>query len=165
MKDEKKNSNKAQWGMNILLALGVLVGWRYISPLFNNDIVLGISLGIFATFVLIFIFFPEARKNFANIDFSKGNDWTYFTHPTNRPMMLGLLWFIVFSVINFLFPRLLNYGKEPGLFLVFSFTLFLMLLGYTGYLMLRKKEGIGKFGQRYYGFFVYLNGILLITLG
>ena len=79
--------------------------------------------------------------------------------------MLGLLWLIVFSVISFFFPKLWSLGKEPGLFFVGSFTLILILFGYTGYLMLRRKEGIGKFGQRYYGFFVYFNGILLIALG
>ena len=84
--------------------------------------------------------------------------WQSTKHPTNLPFYLAMLWFLFFGV---LFPSETK-GKAADDFL---FQPIMFLVGLGGFQLLRLKEGMGRYGKKFYGFWVYFNGILAIIFG
>jgi hypothetical protein len=164
----------------VLVIGGSFVGAFVLAPAIQIDTRLGTVIGGLAGGGIAFWLFPELRKAFAagrNEKPSKLRQqriakelqlgWRRsVTHPTNLPITLAALWFIVFTALIILFPTLLDRYIENKSVRLLLFSLpFLFLIGLSGLLMILRKELIDQFGHRHHGFPVYFNGILGLLLG
>jgi hypothetical protein len=160
----QKNSKTPLYGIIILVVAGGIIGAKYLSLFFNGNIFPGVLFGMLISFTLGYIFSHELRERFKSSKHKKLSNRVWggfsesFIHPTNLPLYLAMLWFLFFGV---LFPSETK-GNGANAFL---FQPILFLFGLSGFQLLRLKEGVGRLGRKYYGFWVYFNGILAILFG
>ena len=157
----------------IFLITGIIAGIVFVTSKVNGDIFLGGLVGFTISLVLSCFLFSELRNIFGD-NWNAGNIAgfnlnNYLTHPTQKPLIFALLWFFIFMLF-------LSSGLSDSLnkylpdnikqYLVFML-LFpsLSLVGFSGFLMIKLKEGVTKFGQIYKGPWAYINGVLAIILG
>ncbi len=162
-------AKKRIFSIGILIA-GTILGIIYVTPKVSNNAFLGGSIGVLISFFVIFLAFPEARKSFEN-NLNKDDFFikNYFTHPTQLPLMLGILWFIVsflfLAAFVSLFPTLMPMENRPVILLFFVLSPTFSAIGYSGYQTIKRKESVNKYGQIYKGFWASLNGVLGILIG
>lgn len=163
--DDEDCSRKNRLICEILFSLG-----------FNYTQIMSGFLGILVLFMLIFIILNLKSENREKIkDFYKSlwdgnnplgvNTKKFFTHPAQIPMMLGGTWFLIFTIIiasRLLDPFLPRYQDFLLSLLLFPF---FFSLGLSGFLMIRRKETVDKFGQIHKGTWAILNGSLLVLFG
>ena len=173
----QKRTNFFLW---CLVIGGAFLGAFILAPAIYIDMRLGIVIGGLVGCGISFWLFPELRKAFTegwNEKPSKlrqqriaNNLWLGWqrslTHPTNLPMTIGMLWFIVFAALIVLFPTLFdryigNESIRPLLLLL----PFCFLFGLSGLLIILRREFIDQSGHRHHGFPVYFNGILGLLFG
>ena len=152
---------------------GIVMGIFFVTPKSNGDKFLGGSIGFMSSLLLSFLVFPELRKMLRNIwdgdDIAGINMKNYFTHPTQKPLVLGMLWFLVFILLstiglfNPLFDRLPDKDKSDLLFLFLSPSF--LFFGISGLISIKRNEAVGRYGQIYNGGWAYFNGIMLIVFG
>jgi hypothetical protein len=157
----------------IFLITGIIAGIVFVTSKVNGDIFLGGLVGFTISLVLSCFLFSELRNIFGD-NWNAGNIAgfnlkTYLTHPTQKPLAFAALWFIIFILFlsSGLSDSLNNYlpdNIKQNLAFIFLFPIFL-LFGFSGFLMIRLKEGVSKFGQTYNGPWVYFNGALAIIFG
>jgi hypothetical protein len=152
------------------LIIGTTLGIMFISPNINGDKFVGGSAGCLISILLSHFIFPEIRESSRGIwngnNILGVNMRTYFTHPTQMPLMLGLLWFVAVALILSLlvaFELKITVNEKTGIIL----WLFpcLLLFGLSGFLMLRRNEYVNQFGKLTTGFWARFNGVLAILCG
>ena len=151
----------------------LLAGYILLGPVlgvllnFAHDTFSNIFLGFLISLISSFLVFPELRKTIPTIFNGKNsfgiNMGQYFTHPTQLPMMFGGLWFVIviplLSLLISKFPSLIpveNRLDATTIVLLPSMILF----GFSGYQMARRREMVGKFGQIHRGNWALFVGII-----
>jgi hypothetical protein len=155
-----------------IILLSVLLGTLIISPVLNIDIKLGALIGGILGIILNSVIFPEKRQEVfeqskarqferivARQEYSLNRS---FFHPTNLPITLSLIYFVLLVIVVFILEKL-NIIIPSNIYLV----LFVMpfLWGTSGFLMLTRNEYIDNFGRKHKGFWAIFNGILFIVFG
>jgi len=154
------------------LITGIFAGIVFVTPKVSGDQFLGGLVGFTISLVLSCFLFSELRNMFSD-NWSGDNMFgirmkALFTHPTQKPLMLGMLWFVCFALLlgsgllNLIIEKLSIQQKPDLILMLLSPTLFLW--GVSGVLMIKQKEGVNKFGQIYGGSWAYFNGILAIII-
>jgi len=152
------------------LITGTILGIMFISPSINGDKFLGGSAGFLLSILLSHLIFPEMRESSRGIwngnNMLGVNTKTYFTHPTQLPLMLGLLWFCAVALMLSLlvvFDLKITVNEKTGLILLLLPCL--LLFGLSGFLMIRRNEYVNQFGKLTTGFWARFNGVLGIFFG
>ena len=124
----------------------------------------GAIIGATLSLILIPLIFygnPDVKKRFEILE--RGG-WNEFIHPTMLPITIAVVWMALCVVIVFVRDMISN--KPFGDFLRGVFVVpIAFLFGLSGFLMLKRNEVVGRYGEIHKGFWAYLNGILLILLG
>jgi hypothetical protein len=152
------------------LILGPVLG---MSLNFGNDTLLNICLGFLIALISSFLVFPELRRTFSTIIDGKNslgfNPGLYLTHPTQKPMMIGVLWSLpmafLLAQLNSKFPSLIPEEYRLNVTTIIVTLPGLFLFGYSGFKMIKRNETVNKFGKIHKGFWAYLNGTILILIG
>jgi len=177
--------NKA-WALSIIL-LGCLFGAFFISPFLDLQIppesshtsllheiakmlhmraetLGGAIIGATISLVLMPLIFygnPNVKKGFEALE--KGG-WNEFTHPTTLPITIAVVWMALCVAFVFIHDKISNEPLSSLLTSTFVVpTAF--LFGLSGFLILKRNEVAGRYGEIHKGFWAYLNGILLILFG
>lgn len=159
-----------------LLFLGILISGTilriiFISPSINGEKFVGGSAGRLISALLSHPIFPEIREGSRGI--WNGNNMlgvnmkTYFTHPTQIPLMLGMLWFVLgISLLSLqvVFDFKVTTHVNNGIILAWLVPVCL-LFGLSGFLMLRRNEYVNQFGKLTTGFWARFTGVLAILFG
>jgi len=149
-----------------IMFLATIVGTYALAPMLHVKTdtggTIGVIIGFFASF-----FVPGLWKSLAQVQneeqkqaFSEGigtGFWKYLTHPTQLPAMLGLLWFIGFLGIQFLFH--LKISSNQFVFILLPFPI---LFGLTGFFVFLRKEYINRPGHVIRGNWARVIGALIM---
>jgi hypothetical protein len=152
---------------------GIIAGVISVTLKGKNDYFSGGVAGFMCALFLSFLVFPELRNMLPKI--WNGNNIyginlkNNFMHPTQKPMVFGMLWFLIFILITIfgLFDLIAN--SLQSIDRLYLTTLFLVpslfLFGLSGIIMIKRKEAIGRFGRIYYGSQAVTVGILCVIFG
>lgn len=167
------NSHKTKSFIQLSITiLSILIGSLVIAPKLKIESKLGVLIGGLLGLILISIIFPSSKEGyFSKNDTQKRQQFSEalsdgihrsWTHPTNLPITLSLIYFALLIIIVFALDKL-NITIPSNIYLA----LFVMplLWGISGFLMLIRNEYIDKFGRKHKGFWAILNGIIFITFG
>ncbi len=151
------------------LITGIIAGIVFVTSKVNGDIFLGGLVGFTISLVSSCFLFSELRNMFSDNwnggDIAGFNMKNYFTHPTQKPLVFAALWFCIFIIfLSSGLSNSLNEYLQQYLAFMLLFPSFL-LFGFSGFLMIKLKEGVTKFGQIYKGPWAYFNGALAIIFG
>jgi len=152
------------------IIVSIAVGVIFLSPEIEGGKFIGGSFGFVLAIFISRIFFPDIRRSSGNIWNGKNilgvNMKNYFTHTTQIPMMLGFLWFIIFMALGIFTSSIDKSQNKDNPYLLFVFlSPSFFLIGLSGFLMIKRNEGVNKFGEIYKGFWAYFNGALGIIFG
>ena len=149
-----------------------MIGSLLIAQELKIEPKLGALIGGLSGLLLIFIIFPSTRQDYfqksdgqkrqrASRILSDGlhRSWT---HITNLPITVSLIYFVLVIIIVFILEKL-NITIPSNIYLVLFVIPFLW--GTSGFLMLTRNEYIDKFGRKHKGFWAIFNGILFIIMG
>ena len=149
----KRDLKKTRYRYLIFIVAGILLGIKYLSPIVLGDKIMGALFGFGISSFVGSMIFPETRKRaFSSsplkdkIQKTRKSVSTYFTHPTNRPMFYGMLWYLGVAVITIVFfPDFANSTQYSREFMIVITIPTLILVGLTGYRMIKHGEYIGLF--------------------
>ena len=152
------------------IIVSIILGIIFVAPKFNGDKFLGGSVGFISSWLLIFLLIPEFRYLAGTIwngDNRFGfNMKNYFSHPTQMPLMLGLLWFgAVALILSLLVVFDLKITVNENTTIILLLFPCLLLFGLSGFLMLRRNEYVNQFGKLTTGFWARFNGVVAILFG
>jgi hypothetical protein len=154
----------------VILTIGTILGVFFISPSFNGNKFLGGSAGFTISMLVSHFVFPEMRERSRSL--WDGNNTMginmkrSFTHPTQLPLTLGMLWFgAVALILSLLVAFDLKITVNENTAIILLLFPCLLLFGLSGFLMLRRNEYVNHFGRISNGFWARLNGVLAILLG
>lgn len=165
------SSQKSFIHLGIIL-LSLLIGMLIISPALDIDTKLGALAGGILGVIINSVIFPEKRQEVSEQSNEKHFErmvarqeyslYRSFFHPTNLPITLSLIYFVLLVIVVFILDKL-NIIIPSNLYLV----LFVMpfLWGISGFLMLTRNEYVDKFGRNHKGFWAIFNGTLFILFG
>jgi hypothetical protein len=86
-------------------------------------------------------------------------------HPTQLPIILGILWFIAILFINRYYPDLINFIYEVKLSTKIIFAPTLFLVGLSGFMIVVQGKSVTRIGYIAKGFEAYMNGIIRLLFG
>jgi hypothetical protein len=162
-------STTQRWLLNGYLILGVICGLFFIP---GKSYLLNAAIGFIVALFSSYLIFPQLKKHFPNLlksDTIWADSTRRFSHPTQLPQTIGILWFLIsISLLAFLiyeFPSLIP--EEVRLLTLFYVVLIPthFLIGLSGYKIIRRKETVNNFGQVYRGGWAYLAGVLTMIYG
>jgi len=151
-----------------LLIAGTILGIMFLSPRINGDKFLGGSVGFLISMLFSHLIFPGMRERSRGMwngnNVLGANLKTYFTHPTQIPLMLGMLWFGLGMICLVVFNLKITADTNTGILLAWLVPMCL-LFGSSGFLMLRRNEYVNQFGKLTTGFWARFIGVLGIVFG
>jgi hypothetical protein len=157
-----------------IILTGIILGGLLLPPILNNNSKASGFLGGFIGFLISVAIFPETikglfeeqselRQKRLQKEMAMGF-WQSWTYPTQIPMTIGVLWFLVYIVLISIFHTIFEGIDDKALLaLIFLLPPF-FLFGLSGLLMILRKEGVDKHGKKYFGVWVYINGISQMTI-
>lgn len=177
------------WAILIII-LGVLIGAILIAPLLNlqfppdsdqtsllhetakilhispetlGGAIIGSVISFFLT-PLIFYQDPKIKNSFERLEFGR---WTYLVHPTRLPLSIGVIWFLFMAVFFYALDYQIGEFKTGINTNLDYITLlpFLLLMGLSGFRMIKRNETVHRFGRVSEGFWAYLNGTVFMLFG
>jgi len=124
----------------------------------------GAIIGLVISLLVLPFIFRSDPDTQNMLDGTRIESWDSFVHPTNLPITIAMIWFVVFATFVFIFTKISE--TELG---IYSSAILLIpmafLFGLSGFQMIRRNETLNGFGRIYKGFWAYLNGTLLILFG
>jgi len=152
---------------------GIVAGIIFLTPRNSGDKFLGGIAGFICALLASFLIFQDLRNMLPKIWDGSNiygiNMKNYFVHPTQIPMLLGILWFILF--IFLVTPRIFNFitdnfqGIEKSEITGLLLTPSALLIGLSGFLIFKRNEAIDRFGEIHKGARVRFIGISTMFLG
>ncbi len=151
------------------LVIGIILGIIFVSPKVNGDKLVGGSVGFISAILINYLIFTEVREGFRGVWNGK-NPWQVnikqsLFHPTQIPLTIGMLWFITFAFLMYLFDLKAITDNESKLFAGLLLFPSLLLFGFSGFMMLRRNEYVNQFGKLTTGFWARFNGVMAILFG
>jgi hypothetical protein len=154
----------------IILILGGIIGWIFLSPLLKNKTENSILIGLLLALLINIIVFPDLRKKIFEQTSEKRIERLqkenslgfrrFLFHITNLPLHIALL--VLFGgaiLLGTLNLKLNEFQLTIGTIII------CVLIGLSGFLMLVRKEYVNKDGVISRGFWAFFNGILLLLVG
>lgn len=151
-----------------IIIISIASGVIYLSHMIDGSKIAGGSLGFIFAIFFSHLIFPEFRKSSSNI--WNGNNIlginmkTYFTHPTQIPLMMGGIWFCAVLLAMYVFNLKVTTDDETKIFIGMLIPAFL-LFGLSGFLMVYRNEYVNRFGIIVNGLWAKINGIAGILFG
>jgi hypothetical protein len=155
--------NQATWTILIII-LGGIAGAVFIPLFFKIETFFAICLGIIGCiFILPFIFRDPYEMQAAKV--MEIGIWKSFIHPTNLPITIAAIWFVFVTGLGYILDIKIGEFK-PGMNLTSILLIpFCMLMGLSGFQMIRRNEYVDKIGYVYKGFWAYTTGVVYILFG
>lgn len=164
-----KLSATQRWLLNGYFILGVICGLFFVP---SKNYLLNAAIGFIVALFSSYLIFPQLRKHFPKLlenDTIWATSTRRFTHPTQLPQTIGILWFLVgILILTFLiseFPSLIP--EQARLHALFYIVLLPthFLIGLSGHKIIQQKETVNNFGQVYRGSWAFFAGILTMLYG
>jgi hypothetical protein len=155
--------NESKWAILILIMSGFF-GAFFIAPLIGTKALIGAFIGMVGCVYLL----PFLLRDPYGLEAAKTMEigiWNSFLHPTNLPITLAIIWVLfIAGVSSFLEFKTSEFKLGLNLSDIL-FLPFLLLMGLSGFQMIRRNESVSKVGYVYKGFWAYLNGAVCILFG
>jgi hypothetical protein len=156
-----------------LILTGTILGGLFLSDFLNGSTKASGLLGGFVGFLVGLAIFPETglglfeeqselRQSRLKKERTLGF-WRSFTHPTQVPLTLSLILFVLILVL----AALLDYLKIKGGSEIFQigFLIMMFLWGLSGFLIISRKEYVDNNGRRYRNWWAVFYGIPFLIMG
>jgi len=179
--------NKQRTWAILIIILGGLAGAIFISPFLNLqippdsnhtsalheiamffhvkvEILAGLIIGMVFCFLILPLIFRDPDVEVVTKTLEVGF-WESLAHPTNFPMTIAMVWFVfIVGIVGLLDIKIGKFGLDQNWSLVLLIP-FELLMGMSGFQMIRRNETLNRFGKIFTGFWAYLSGTILILFG
>lgn len=128
------------------------------------ETLVGFIIGLVGCFLILPLIFRDPDADDATEVMNIGA-WNSFSHPTNLPMTIAAIWFVFIAVITYIPDNKIGEFKH-GMNLAYILLIPpCLLMGLSGFQMIRRNETVNRFGRVFKGFWAYASGSIYILLG
>lgn len=187
MKKVAMAENKQRIWAILIIILGGLAGAIFIAPFLNLqippdsnhtsalheiaiffnikvEILAGLIIGMVFCFLILPLIYRDPDVEEVTKILEVGF-WESLAHPTNLPMTIAIIWFVfIVGIVGLLDINIGEFGPDQNWSLVLIIP-FELLMGMSGFQMIKRNETLNRFGKIFTGFWAYLNGTILILFG